>query len=124
MGMKSRRKGANGEREFINLLKDYLGEITIARNLEQVRDGGADVVGLAEFSIEIKRAAKPLLNAWWMQAEAQAEHKIPVLAYRLDRHPWRVRIPLKAICGIGGNGLTWTIEISVEAFCAIVRENL
>lgn len=129
MGGKSRRKGATGEREFINLLKDYLGDRTIARNLEQCRQGGSDVAEgeqkiLANWAIEIKRAAKPTLSAWWDQAERQAEGKTPALAYRLDRQPWRVRVPLHALNGMAGQGLTWTTEMSVEAFCAVVRETL
>lgn len=123
MGIKSRRKGACGEREFINLLKDYLGD-GIERNLEQVRSGGSDVVGLDGWAIEIKRAAKPTLTQWWDQAERQADGKTPALAYRLDRQPWRVRVPLHVLNGMAGRGLTWTTEMGVEAFCAVVRESM
>lgn len=123
MGNKSRRKGQTGEREFIHLLTDFLGE-GITRNLDQVRDGGSDVKGVPGWAIEIKRAAKPLLSSWWDQAERQAEGKTPALAYRLDRQPWRVRVPLHALNGMHGRGLEWTTEMSVEAFCAVVRKSL
>lgn len=127
MGIKSRRKGARGELEFINLLKDYLGDDTIRRNLEQTRDGGQDVLGVEGWAIEVKRAAKPNLAAWWAQAVEQAKDKgEPALAYRLDRKPWRVVVPLCVIernmPSFGHTDMDYTVEMSVPAFCAIVRE--
>lgn len=132
MGIRSRRKGANGERELISLLKDYLGDDTIRRNLEQTRDGGQDVLGVEGWVIEAKRAAKPNLSAWWAQAVEQAKGKgEPALAYRIDRRPWRVMISMQAINpdfppwgAILDNGLDYCIEMSVPAFCVIVREGL
>ena len=44
MGAMQRRKGATGERELIALLREHLGE-ELTRNLDQARDGGADLKG-------------------------------------------------------------------------------
>lgn len=127
MGIKSRRKGAAGEREFINMLKDYLGDDTIKRNLEQTRDGGQDALGIEGWALEVKRAAEPKLAAWWAQAVEQAKGRgEPALAYRLDRKPWRVIVPMCAfhpwMPSFGHEDLDFCIEMSVPAFCAIVRE--
>ena len=49
-----------------------------------------------------------------------------MLAYRADRREWRVLMPLSAInaeaFGQLWDGIEWTAELSVTAFCAIVRE--
>lgn len=127
MGKLSRTKGASGEREFINLLKDYLGDIDIKRNLNQYQQSNeSDIKGFDDFAIEVKRCKSASLNSWWSQAErqAQAVNKVPVLAYRLDRQQWRVRVPMYLAYQIPGHGIEWTAEIGVEAFCAIVRESM
>ena len=128
MGIKSIRKGKVGEREFINLLKDYLGDDAIKRNLDQTRDGGHDVIGIDGWTIEIKRAAKPNLTAWWNQAVEQAiGNGEPVLAYRIDRRPWRVILSIGSIhpeIPSFGYDLDYCVEMSVLAFCSIVRERM
>lgn len=127
MGKLSRTKGASGEREFINLLKGYLGDIDIKRNLTQYQQKNeCDIMGFDDYAIEVKRKKTPSINSWWSQAESQAQavNKIPVLAYRLDRHQWRVRVPMFLLNGVTGSGVDWTCEMGVEAFCAVVREGL
>jgi len=51
-----RRKGADGERELARLLREALGA-GVFRNLDQPRQGGADLLGIAGWAIEVKRAA-------------------------------------------------------------------
>lgn len=126
-----RRKGARGERELIALLREHLGE-ELTRNLDQVRDGGADLKGgmmLACYAIECKRAAKAEVRSWWEQAFAQAydiaDGRTPVLAYRLDRQPWQFVMSIAEV--IGGDwrywpGLEYTVTMRVEAFAALVRD--
>lgn len=53
MGKAQRTKGAAGEREVCDLILRDLG-IEVHRNLQQTRDGGADIK-LKPFSIEVKR---------------------------------------------------------------------
>ncbi|MEF2789319.1 MAG: hypothetical protein U0N23_04275, partial [Parasutterella excrementihominis] len=55
MGKSQRTKGAAGEREICDLILRDLG-IEVHRNLQQTRDGGADIK-LKPFSIEVKRRA-------------------------------------------------------------------
>lgn len=133
----SRAKGASGEREFAKLVHQHLG-VELRRNLEQSRQGGHDLVAIGAdpisraldaYAIEVKRyaAITPAMMAeFWSQAEAQAARasKTPALAYRRDREEWRVCVPLRALNGGFGDwpGFEWTATLSVEAFCALVRE--
>lgn len=139
MGKMSRDKGAGGEREFRRLFSELVG-VQVERNLCQTRDGGkhGDTEPLGNWSIEIKRAAKAEISKWWLQAGEQAgSGKIPALAYRVDRHDWRVIVPLHVFGEDGGifwtasyeDGeffvpLSWTAEISLPAFAELVRESI
>ena len=139
MGKMSRDKGAGGEREFRRLFSELVG-VQVERNLCQTRDGGksGDTEPIGHWSIEIKRAAKAEINRWWAQASEQAgTDKIPALAYRVDRHDWRVVVPLYSSdrdikTYMGGHeigkthsvSIEWTAEIRLQAFAALVRESL
>lgn len=130
MSAKSRTKGHDGERELRRLLADELGD-QVRRNLGQTRDGGHDLEGVGPFALEVKRhkaATDSLVRAWWQQAEQQAStvHAIPALAYRGDRQPWRVLVPLAALDlrFAQWSGPDWTASLSVPAFSALVRELL
>ena len=136
----SRAKGAGAERELSRLILDHLG-VPLARNLEQSRSGGHDLaatgtdpvsLALGTFAIEVKRYATvtpALLAKFWEQAEAQARRaeKVPVLAYRADRQPWRVVLPLAHLNPETFQpwaGIDWTATLSVPAFCALIRESV
>jgi len=121
MGKASRDKGNRGEREFVKALGEELGEV-LTRRLGQARDSGSDV-HVVGWSIEVKRAAKAELGAWWAQAVDRAADVglKPALAYRLDRRSWRVRLPLSFL-GIAGDGPDWTLEVTVAGFAALLRE--
>ena len=96
-GRGSRLKGKGGEREFAKLLQEGLG-IEFNRNLDQVRNGGYDLVGLDKLAIEVKRCETLCIPAWWRQAISQAkEGQTPVLAYRQSRMPWTVIVPAKFV---------------------------
>lgn len=106
----SRTKGASAEREFCRLIHAHLGA-ALARNLEQSRNGGHDLIApgddpisaaLNRYAIECKRyrtITPGLLAGFWRQAEDQASRcgKAPVLAYRADRQQWRVLVPLRCL---------------------------
>ena len=115
----SRAKGRQGEREFLNLIAPLLGmEEPLQRNLQAAYEkGGADCLEIPSISLEIKRAAKPSLNAWWKQAIAQAEEvgRIPVLAYRIDFQKWVVRVPLDMFLASPAGAEYW-IEMTPETF--------
>jgi hypothetical protein len=58
----------------------------------------------------------------------QANGAKPVLLYRVDRKPWRAVIALAdAVLDLGGQArddITWTVEVSLPGFAALVREGL
>ncbi|KAB2923294.1 MAG: hypothetical protein F9K25_18570 [Candidatus Contendobacter sp.] len=121
-----RRKGKVGELELVRLLRELLGA-NVARNLEQSRQGGADLLGLPGWAIEVKRAARARLSEWWLQTCTQAEvtGQRPALFYRLDRQPWRVVIPVRYFAEGFENAPMWmNVETSIEVFAALVRESL
>lgn len=136
----SRAKGAGGEREFAKLVLDHLG-VSLVRNLEQSRAGGHDLtttstdpvsLALDAYAIEVKRYAAispAMLAGFWEQAESQARRtsKTPALAFRVDRQDWRLIVPLRALNGdvfAEWPGIEWTAQISVAAFCNLIRESI
>ena len=95
----SQKKGAAGEREFINRVNAQLG-LDLERNpyRQQKEAGHYDVVGLDWLAIEVKRyqtASDAQVYNWWVEACSQADiDQVPVLAYRADRQDWHVVVPL------------------------------
>lgn len=107
-GRASSRKGAQGERDVLNAFRD------IMRNVEtELTEQGVAIVARSDFatrkriergtsnrdignipiiSIEVKRNESLNVNAAWEQAVRQADGGLlPVLVYRFNREPWRVR---------------------------------
>lgn len=129
MGSKSRNKGADGERELINLIRDNTG-LKLERNLAQSFGGGHDLLGLEEWAIECKRYHVVDLSAkkiFWRQAVDQAKRidKRPVVAYREDRRPWRVIVAWPSDDDLYPiESFDATAEISLELFCVLIRETL
>jgi len=135
MGKLSRTKGAAGEREFCKLLSaelEYLGvDASLSRNLQQARDGGYDIDGLDMLAIEIKRAKKPDIRAWWCQCVLQSyeSDRTPVLAYRLDNQKWRVRMHINDIANLdvsvnANDSLEFTVEMDLSLFAQLVADRL
>lgn len=105
MGAASRRKGAAGERELIALLRERLGDLPeLRRNLDQPRDGGADL-RIAGHAIEVKRAEQ-FRSSWIDQADAQAGGDVPVVAWRRNGGRWRL-----------------LLVMDLDGFAAAVRRN-
>lgn len=121
MGASERRKGGDGERELVRLLREHLGD-GVCRNLQQSAVGGHDLLGVGRFALEVKRCEKLSLNAWWEQAWRQAIDAgcLPALAYRQSRQPWRFVVPLSILLGNGYVG--WpTATVCIDGFAMIVR---
>lgn len=128
----SRTKGAGGEREFARLLAELTGHKP-ARNLEQSRNGGHDLLAtdpdhpLNHYALEVKRYSRitpALQDAWWQQAVGQAERAglTPALAYRGDRQPWLIRVPLFAVSPFDfghQHHMTITVETFAEILCGM-----
>ena len=137
MPVNSKKKGAHGERELAAILHKELG-VELKRNLEQARGGGYDLVAngyhpsalaLRKFALEVKRREKTtpaLLASWWTQTVKQAREseKIPALAYRSNREPWRIMIPLDII--IQKEPIALAINQSatlyIDGFCILIRQ--
>jgi len=117
-----RRKGAGGERELFRLLEGQLGLI-VERNLEQTRNGGADSISIPGLSIEVKRQERDWAEAWWQQALDQAGDKVPVLAYRKSRQPWRFMVPLSYVTRQNCHQ-SFRCTMELMEFCWLVRERL
>ena len=122
-GSHSRRKGRTGEQELCRLLRAGLG-IEVERNLLQSRAGGHDIE-LPGIGLEVKRAATvnaALVRVWWKQAVRQANHArlCPALAYRADRQPWAVRLPLVALRPELLGELV--VDLPLESFVALLAE--
>ena len=100
-----RAKGQNGERDVCAFLQKGVDEVysfnrleppALHRNLQQTQNGGFDIAGLPWIAIEVKHHAKiepGLLVKWWEQTLRQAGETFePVLFYRSNRNPFRVRM--------------------------------
>lgn len=90
-------KGKAGEREFCKWIEDNL-EFVAKRNLDQWREGGADVV-TDDFMFEVKRREVLDLKSWWMQVKkaVKGTDKIPVVCYRQNRKKWQFLISAEYI---------------------------
>ncbi len=118
MGSLSRRKGAQGEREVLGLLREALGDPAIKRNLDQVRDGGGDcAVLVGGMLLEVKRWGKKSYLPQAMQQARQAcvdyheKHAflpVPVVVWRMD----------------GDKDWRFTVDGGLEDFCLLVREGV
>lgn len=125
MGAMQRTKGARAENQFASLLTEDLG-IPVRRTLGQARDGGCDIE-LGPFAIQIKHAAKPCIKAWWQQTvtDAHAAKKIPVLAYKINRQGWRIRMRMKEVIGLNADWTfdhQYTEELDYQGFLLRIRE--
>ena len=125
MGLKSRRKGANGELEIAGIVRDLTGW-HVRRKVRQ-HDGDSDLEGVPGWSVEVKRhatASRGEIRKWWGQAVIQSEQdkSNPVLFYRRDKDEWRAVWTEMT----DGNdfGYEWTVEGSVEAWAMVARESV
>lgn len=109
MGINIRQKGAEGEREVIKLLTpiivDVMKELScpqetidaalkmVQRNQNQSAVGGNDLSNTFGMSIEVKRQEQLSVNTWWKQCVEAAlrNNELPVLIYRQNRKPWKIR---------------------------------
>jgi len=89
-----RAKGANGELEAAKWLHKWLNLSSVpARNLEQVRSGGHDLL-VPPFVIEVKRCEALAKKSWWAQVIAATMPPLcPVVMFRQNRQPWRFLLP-------------------------------
>jgi len=91
----SRNKGAAGERELAEVLRDH----GIDARRGQQFSGGSDspdvVSTLSGIHIECKRVEAGNLYLWLDQAQRDAGTKIPIVAHRRNKKPWVVILDLE-----------------------------
>ena len=127
-----RSKGKNGELAFSMLMRQELG-VTLSRNLDQVRSGGYDLWADGfPFVVEVKRQEQLKLDVWWEQAiegakkaktDENSPYPYPCLAYRRNRTPWRVVVPLAAISYDYEHQSLWVrAELEVDGFVLVARD--
>ncbi len=86
----SKQKGARGERELSNKLKEY-GYKTRRSQQYCGANGDADIVGLEGIHIECKRVERLNIYDAISQAKADAkENELPTVFHRKDRSEWLV----------------------------------
>jgi Holliday junction resolvase len=91
----SRQKGARGERELSNKLKEY-GFNTRRGQQYCGANGDADVVGLDGIHIECKRVQSlNLYKAIGQATEDAKEGEKPTVFHRKDREEWLVTMRLE-----------------------------
>ena len=91
----SRRKGAEGEREIANILKNHGYD---ARRGQQYSgaNGDADVVGLPGIHIEVKRVEALNIDKAMEQAITDAKPgEIPAVFHRKNGKEWKATVRLK-----------------------------
>ena len=92
--MNSRQKGAAGERELANLLKEYGYDTRRGQQYSGI-NGDADVVGIPGLHIECKRVEKLNLDTAMEQSKRDArEGEMPVVIHRKNRQEWKVTLSL------------------------------
>ena len=124
MGINSRTKGANFEREIGNLLMEQLKlNQPVKRILEQTRTKELPDLKLGRWCIECKRygdGAEPS-SEWWDQVlAATGEGELPALVYKFNRRPIKVRILASALTQ-ELNSSSITIDLKWEDFVEILR---
>ena len=91
----SRRKGAEGEREIANILKNHGYD---ARRGQQYSgaNGDADVVGLPGIHIEVKRVEALNIDKAMEQAITDAKPgEMPAVFHRKNGKEWKATVRLK-----------------------------
>lgn len=120
MGINILKKGKDGELELCKRLDPFFPN-TLKRNLNQTREGGADVDGCHPFVIEVKRVQDTCIgnkNKWWKQVCRATVHEdeISVVAYRPNKAPWRYLLSASLVNPI----LQGWIEMGEDQFLQLV----
>ena len=92
--MNSRQKGARGERELAEKLREYGYEVRRGQQYSGA-NGDADVVGVPGLHIECKRVEKLNLDDALAQSVRDSrDGEIPVVMHRKNRTEWKATLRL------------------------------
>jgi Holliday junction resolvase len=93
MPINSRQKGARGERELANKLREYGYDCRRGQQYSGIE--GEDVVGLKGIHIETKRVERlQLTDAMLQSARDAKDGEIPVVMHRKNHEDWYVTMRL------------------------------
>ena len=94
-GRKSRRKGAESERELAKILT--AAGFPCRRGCQYDGRGAADVIGLSGIHIESKRVERGLnlVEALSQSARDAKAGELPAVFHRRNREPWQVTMTLE-----------------------------
>ncbi len=95
-GAMSRSKGKVGERQVVELAK-AAGFEDAHRDWMTPQPNG-DIGGVPGTYIEVRRRERVDILAWAREAETAADDKLPIVAFRTSREPWRACVPAGARC--------------------------
>jgi hypothetical protein len=141
VGINIRQKGQTGEREVADMLNSIIYNVmkeldfpeeeclksirTVQRNQNQSAVGGNDLTNCFGLSIEVKRQEQLAVATWWKQCLASAERnsEMPVLIYRQNRKPWRIRT-YGWINISSAKHLQAIVEIDIDTFKNWFRERV
>lgn len=126
----AKNKGAKGEAEILIKMQQI---VAIAYNQKAIPipslirgRHGTDIKGLNWISPEVKRheptagyqaVTQQQIAGWWDQCKSQAGPGAePVLLYRANYQPWRVRMFGYIAVGPQGGRIRTVVEIGIDAF--------
>lgn len=87
----SNAKGKNGELEFSNLCKSY--GFNTRRSVQYSginKDADADVIGLPDIYIEVKRVERLNINEAMEQVKRDKHGDLGIVAHRKNHKPWLI----------------------------------
>lgn len=98
----------------------------LKRNLEQVREGGADIAGLPWAAVEVKFRQNEQIDQWWEQTKVQAQNvgREPILIHRGNHQPWKVRMFGWLIPPQGGPAVRSAVDIPWAPFALYFKLRL
>ena len=95
----SKQKGARGERELSNILKEHGFDTRRTAQYSGIGasvNDNADVIGLPHIHIECKRVERlNISNAMQQAIDDSSEQNYPTVFHRKDREPWLVTMRLE-----------------------------
>lgn len=95
MGGKSTRKGANGEREVMAILRDH--GYPVERGGTQSYGQRPDLYGFDGVHLEIKRSERAQIWEWMEQSQRDAQRfggGVPTVIFRRSRSKWLICMEL------------------------------
>lgn len=128
MTINIRAKGAGGELEVCKLLEPIVRRTMLKhgmelpkvdilqRNQNQSAVGGSDISNTFGLCIEVKRQEALSLGPWWKQCDeaAKRNNEHPVLMYRQNHKPWKVRTLMEVRLPAAGGAVVSHVQVIGE----------